>query len=196
MAILLSVLLGTLAFVLLIIAGVIVYALPATFSLPRGQRPGVEPLTLEQAAEQLRRSGATGWDLVEQARRLVGERMAYCRRNSFDWAPRAFSRGYGYCQQRAYALKELLERLGFRAEVVQSVRTRFPDGVGGHAWIRVWHEGESRDIDPEHMDPQTGQLLFTPLSPVTAYTGFFRILAGWGSTAVNAHRYYRTGKDQ
>ncbi|MEJ2150041.1 MAG: hypothetical protein P8Z40_11225 [Chloroflexota bacterium] len=38
-------------------------------------------------------------------------------------------------------------------------------------------------------------MAFTPLSPVRGYSPAFRALAGWGSMAVNAYRYYRTGKD-
>jgi len=80
---------------LAVAAGVPLYGLPATLTLPRGQRPGVERLTLAQAAQDLRASGRTGWDLVEAARTSVGQRMQYCRRNSYDSAARAFERGYG-----------------------------------------------------------------------------------------------------
>ena len=48
--------------------GVPLYGLPATLSLPRGQRPDVDRLTLSQAARQLQDSGQTGWALVEAAR--------------------------------------------------------------------------------------------------------------------------------
>src|SRR5512139_276353 len=107
MEILLTIITPILIFSLVIIVGVILYALPATLSLPRGRRPGIEPLTIQEAAQQLRLSGLGGPALVEAARRLVGERMQYCRRNSFDLYPRAFERGYGYCQQSAYALAAL-----------------------------------------------------------------------------------------
>ena len=183
-------------FILAIVVGVILYALPATLSLPRGRRPGINPLTIQEAAQQLRGSGQSGAALVEAVRLLVGERMQYCRRNSFDLYPHAFERGYGYCQQSAYALAALLKELGFSARVVTAFRNEFPgEGVGGHAWVRVEMEGKTQDIDPLHYDPTTGQLTFTSLSRVFEYTPFFRYLAGWGSTAVNAHRYYVTGRD-
>jgi len=196
MEILSTIITTMLIFSLAIIIGVILYALPATLSLGRGRRPGIKPLTLQEAAQQLRSSGQSGAALVEAARTLVGERMQYCRRNSFDLYPHAFERGYGYCQQSAYALAALLKELGFSAKVVTAFRNAFPgEGVGGHAWVRVEMEGRTQDIDPHHYDPTTGQLTFTPLTRVFEYTPFFRILAGWGSTAVNAHRYYVTGRD-
>ena len=177
-------------------AGLPLIALPATLSLPRGIRPGLEPLTLDQAAERLRATGLSGMALVEAARALTAGRMVYCRRNSFDLAPRAFERGYGYCQQQAFALSGLLTRLGVEARPVQALRNRFPNGaVGGHAWVRVRLDGRQQDIDTLYYDPATQRLGFTSLTPVTGYSPLFRLLAGWGSTAVNAIRYYRTGKD-
>lgn len=176
--------------------GLPLYALPATLSLPSGPRPGLEPLTIPQAAQQLRATAKTGADLVEAARVLVAERMAYCRRNSFDPYVRAFERGYGYCQQQAHALADLLTRLGFEARVVHAFRNRFPNGkVGGHAWVRVVVDGEARYVDSIHYDPQAGAIDFTPLTQVREYTPLFRLLAGWGCIAVNAHRYYLTGRD-
>ena len=181
---------------LALLGGLPVYALPATLSLPRGRRPGLAPLTIPQAAQQLKASGKSGWALVEAARALVAERMAYCRRNSFDIHWRAFERGYGYCQQQAYALADLLTRLGFEARVVGALRNRFPDGrVTGHAWVRVILDEQAHDIDSIAYNRQAGQIDFTPLTRVFAYTPVFRILAGWGSIAVNAQRYYKTGTD-
>jgi transglutaminase-like putative cysteine protease len=187
---------------MLAIAGVaiavapLVYARPATLSLGAGRRPGLRPLTLAQAAERLRQTGASGWDLVEAARALVAERMQYSRRNSFDTPARAFERGYGYCLQHAYALADLLTRLGFQAQVVQAFRNRFPDGhVSGHAWVRVTLHGETRHIDSLFYDAQSNKKLSTPLSPVLDVTPAFGLLAAWGSIAVNAHRYYVSGKD-
>lgn len=177
--------------------GVPLFGLPATLSLPRGQRRGVSKLTIEQAAQQLRSNGdVVGWDRVEAARALVGQRMQYSRRNSFDSAERAFERGYGYCMQHAYALARLLQELGFEAQVVQAFQNRFADGkVTSHAWVRVTLGGEIRDIDPLFWDSDAGQATFTPLSPVTAISPTFKAFTWWGAPAVNAYRYYRTGKD-
>ena len=184
------------AAVLAIAVGVPLYALPAMLSLPRGQRPGVEKLTISQAARQLRASGKTGWALVEAARALVGQRMHYCRRNSYDSAARAFERGYGYCMQHAYALADLLTRLGLEAKVVQAFRNRFADGnVTSHAWVSVTVDGETRYVDPLFWDAQANRPTFTPLSEVTGISPAFRAFTWWGAAAVNAHRFYSTGKD-
>jgi transglutaminase-like putative cysteine protease len=182
---------------LAVAVGVPAYALPATLSLSRGQRPGIGKLTLSQAARQLRESSETGWDLVEAGRALVGERMQYCRRNSFDSAAKAFERGYGYCVQHAYALADLLTRLGFEAKVVQALRNRFSEGeVSSHAWVSVTVDGETRYVDSLFYDEQAGRITFTPLSQVTDLSPLFKAFTWWGATAVNAHRFYVSGKDE
>jgi transglutaminase-like putative cysteine protease len=181
---------------LAIILGLPLYALPATLSLPRGLRPGLKRLTISQAVRQLRGTGKTGWSLVEAARALVADRMHYCRRNSFDPAVKAFERGYGYCQQQSYALADILTELGFEAKVVGAFRNKLPGGgVGGHAWVSVTLDGETRYVDSLHYDAKAGKIAFTPLTHVFSYTPASRVFFGWGSAAVNAHRYYLTGKD-
>ncbi len=181
---------------LLILVGVPLYALPATLSLPGGIRPGLRPLTIEQAAVQLKNGTSTGWDLVEDARALVGERMAYSRRNSFDTAEIAFERGYGYCTQHAFALLDLLTRLGFEAKVVQAFQNRFSDGeVTSHAWVSVMYVGEIRFVDPLFYNARARQIDFVPLSTITEFPSAFKLFAWWGATAINAHRFYVTGKD-
>jgi hypothetical protein len=179
-----------------IITSLPLYALPASRSLARGRRPGIEELTLAEAAAQLRASGQTGSDLVEAGRELVANRMEYCRRNSFDSPARAFERGYGFCTQQAYALAVLLRRLGIGAKAVHAFRNRFPDGtVGGHTWVRVTVDGEEWDIDSLFFDTEAGEVTFSPLSRVRNHTPLFSWVTAWGEAAVNAHRYYRTGKD-
>lgn len=180
-----------------VVAGSVLYVLPATLSLPRGCRPGLEDLTIEEAAVWLRRSGAAGWDLVEAARRLVGERMAYCRRNGLDSYRRAFRRGYGYCEQSAFALAALLQQLGYDARPVHCERNLFPDrdSPTGHAWVRVFYDGQMREIDPKHQDLETGDFHFEPLDEAREYSLAFRLVARWGSAIANAYRYYRTGSD-
>jgi hypothetical protein len=187
---------ATLLTTTVVVAGMPLYALPATLSLPPGPRPGIKNLTLSDAAEQLANTGQTDATLAESARALVEARMQYCRRNSFDSPARAFQRGYGYCTQQAYALADLLTQLGFRAGVVHAFRNQFPDGsVGGHAWVRVTIDGQEKDIDSVLYDACKEELTFTPLSKVLNHTPRLRILTQWAEAAVNAHRYYRTGKD-
>ena len=179
-----------------ILIGVPLYAVPASLTLPAGSRPGVDGLTVQQAAAQLNATGKTGWELVEAARALVAERMQYSRRNSFDSSGKAFERGYGYCTQHAYALKHLLTELGFNARVVQAFQNRFPGGeVTAHSWVSVTLGDETRYIDSLFYKDGSGELDFTPLSEVTDISPAFKLVAFWGGTAVNAHRYYLTGKD-
>ena len=182
--------------IFVILIGVPLYAIPATFTLPAGARPGVEELTIQQAAAHLRSTGKKDWELVEAARVLVAERMQYSRRNSFDSSEKAFERGYGYCTQQSYALKHLLSELGFDAKVVQAFQNRFPDGkVSSHSWVSVNVDGETRDIDSLFYKEDSSELDFTPLSGVTEISPAFKLVAFWGGSAVNAHRYYLTGKD-
>lgn len=179
-----------------ILVAVPLFALPATLSLGWKIRPGLKHQTISLATDSLRRTGKTGWELVEAARKIIADRMQYSRRNSFDPATRAFERGYGYCQQQAYALVGLLTQLGFEARVVGAFRNKFPDGsIQGHAWVRVTIAGDSRYVDSLHYNEQANEITFTPLSNVFDYTPAFRVFAGWGSTSVNAYRYYVTGKD-
>ena len=179
-----------------ILVTVPLYALPATLTLPAGPRPGLEELTIQGAAQQLKDTGKTGWELVEAARALVADRMQYSRRNSFDSSGRAFERGYGYCTQHSYALQHLLTELGFEAKVVQAFQNRFPDGeVASHSWVSVTVDDETRHIDSLFYKEDAGELDFTPLSGVTEISPAFKLVAFWGGTAVNAHRYYLTGKD-
>lgn len=182
--------------ILVILVGVPLYAIPATLTLPAGPRTGIKELTIEQAADRLENTGKTGWSLVEAARDLVADRMQYSRRNSFDTSGRAFARGYGYCTQQAFALAHLLDALGFEAKVVQAFSNKFPDGkVTAHAWVSVSLNGETRYTDPLFYDEATDELDFIPLSEVTDVSPAFKLFAFWGGTAVNAHRYYVTGKD-
>ena len=181
---------------IVMLIGVPLYAIPATITLPAGTRPGLEELTIQGAAAQLRESGVTDWELVEAARALVADRMQYSRRNSFDPSGRAFERGYGYCVQHSYALKYLLAELGFEATVVQAFQNRFPDGtVTSHSWVSVSVGDEIRYIDSLFFKEETGELDFTPLSEITEIPPAFKMFTYWGAPAVNAHRYYLTGKD-
>ena len=173
-----------------------VYALPAIFTLERGLRPGLKPLTLSQAAQRLLGTRKTGWDLVEAARTLVTDRMQYSRRNSFDRDGKAFERGYGFCTQQAYALVDLLTKLGFEAEAVHAFRNKFPErGSGGHTWVSVSLEGERKDIDSIFYDAESREITFSPVTKVYNHTLSFKWLTRSGEAALNAYRYYHTGKD-
>lgn len=184
-------------FVVLIVIGVPAYGIPATLTLPAGIRPGLEELTIDQAAKRLSDSEKSDWELVEAARDLVEKRMAYSRRNSFDSFERAFERGYGYCGQTSFALADLLQLLGFKAEVAQAFENRFPDGtISSHAWVQVEIEGNVRDVDSLFYDTINQEITFTPMSKITSIPPIFKFVMDWGAPAVNAHRYYITGRDK
>jgi hypothetical protein len=97
---------------------------------------------------------------------------------------------------QAFALNEILKRLGFETRPVQSVRCRFADGrIGGHAWVEVRLMGETRYVDALLKDPLNGTLTFEPVARVTGFSGLFRTLSSWGSSIVNAYVYFSTGSD-
>ena len=173
---------------LAVLALATLYALPAVLSLLPGPRPGLTPMTIDEAVARLRASEKTGWALIEAARTLVGRRMRYGRRNNWEDYHTAFSRGMGFCQHRALAPHEILERRGFEARVVQAFRNRFPDGtVSGHVWVQVYDAepapglpGEAAwvDIDPEWYDPITRRLTTQPLPRVSRLGGLSRVVSG------------------
>jgi len=169
-----------------------VYALPAIISLPSGIRPGLQELTIDEAVDSLKETGLRDMQLVESARKLVAQRMEYCRRNSYDSFDKAFRRGYGFCQQQAFALASILQKLGYSASPVQAYRTQFPDGnIGGHAWVSVHFNGGEYYIDPVYYDEENKEFTCIPRSEITGFSPFFRLLSGWGAATINAHRYYR-----
>jgi hypothetical protein len=183
-------------FLFIFAAGVPLYAVPATLSLKPGPRPGITEMSINEAVLLLSANGESGWELVESARALVAERMAYSRRNSFDSPERAFERGYGYCMQHAYALSYFLQKLDFDVEVVQAFQNKFPDGkVSSHAWVSVKIDGDIRHVDSLFYDQTSRKLDFTPLSEITTIPTTFKYFTFWGGPAVNAHRFYLTGKD-
>lgn len=185
--------------ILAIYIGTILFAIPATLTLPKGIRPGIDKITIEETIKKLGNSEKGNFENVEEVRKIVSKRMKYCRRNGFDSYETAFYRGYGYCAQQAYAMEYILKKLGYNAKVVQAVRNKFSNGdIGGHAWVRVVIDGEARDFDPSDSSDsseENAQMKFQPLSSVTDIGPVFKALMLWGSPAVNAYRFYITGKD-
>ena len=154
-------------------AGFVLLMLPARRAL-RGRGPmAVDGIVrLDDAVAACRRSGLDGWDLVAYAQRLVYRKFTfYSCRNLWDTPAAAFRRGMGYCTQYNLALKQILDRLGFDARAVFSLRVRVadnPDWTMGHTWLRVRVPagGETRDVCAGHADNLPGKVNFTPLAPV------------------------------
>ena len=168
-------------------AGAALLMLPAAWAL-RGRGPvaldGIE--TLDDAVAACRRSGLGGWELVTYAQRLVCRKFTYysCR-NLGDTPAGAFRRGMGYCAQYNLALKQLLDRLGFDARAVFSLRVRVadnPEWTMGHTWLRVRVPagGEVRDVCAGHADNLPGRVNFTPLAPVLPGNDFVLTLLHLG----------------
>lgn len=155
------------------IAGFVLLMLPARRAL-RGRGPmamdGI--VRLDDAVAACRRSGLDGWDLVAYAQRLVYRKFTfYSCRNLWDTPAAAFRRGMGYCTQYNLALKQILDRLGFDARAVFSLRVRVaedPAWAMGHTWLRVRVPtgGETRDVCAGHADNLPGMVNFAPLAPV------------------------------
>jgi hypothetical protein len=189
--------LGILFFIGLVLAAGLIISLAAMSSLPAGPRTGLESKTIEEAVTALRTRELEGWELVREATNLVDDRMLYCRRNNLQHHRRAFSRGLGFCQQQAFALSYILQKLGFDARPVQAVRCKFQDNTkGGHSWVEVSYAGEKRYVDPLLQDRETGKLTFEPITRITGFSFPFRLFSSWGSAAVNAVVYFKTGSDE
>jgi transglutaminase-like putative cysteine protease len=80
-----------------------------------------------------RSRGASGWELVARAQRLVHEAMPeYGLCNGFDSPSMALARGRGICWHRALVLRAVLRTHGVDAEPVHAFLNRFEDGL----WAR------------------------------------------------------------
>lgn len=174
----------------MVAAGYGMLLLPARRSL-RGRSPvlldGIA--TLDDAVAACRRSGLDGWDLVAYAQHLVYRKFTfYSCRNLWDTPAAAFRRGMGYsmprsfghCTQYNLALKQILDRLGFDARAVFSLRVHVSDNPAwamGHTWLRVRVPtgGETREVCAGHADNLPGKVNFAPLAPV--WPGNDRVLA-------------------
>lgn len=154
-------------------AGYGLLLLPARRALRRRGPMALDGIVrLDDAVAACRRSGLNGWDLVAYAQRLVYAKFTvYSCRNLWDTPAAAFRRGMGYCTQYNLALKQILDRLGFDARAVFSLRVRVadnPEWTMGHTWLRVRVPagGETRDVCAGHADNLPGRVNFAPLAPV------------------------------
>jgi len=153
--------------------------------------------SLAGAVSTCRRSGTAGWDLADQASRLVHDRFTtYSVLHVWERPETAFRRRRGYCTQYNGALAQILRRLGFDAWLVYTARVRFDDNAEwtlGHTWVRVRLGGEVRDVCARSASNRPGSVGFIcvgrvrRLGPVarvasgagTAMVAFTAVLAGW-----------------
>ena len=166
-------------------AGFGLLMLPAAWAL-RGRGPVAldEIETLDDAVAACRRSSLDGWELVTFAQRLVYRKFThYSCRNLADTPAQAFRRGMGYCTQYNLALKQILDRLGYKTKAVFSLQVRVVDEPGwamGHTWLRVRVGGEVRDVCAGHVDNLPGRVNFTQVAPVWPGNDIIFILTNLG----------------
>jgi hypothetical protein len=134
-------------------------------------------------------SGAAGWDLVDQATRLVHDRFTtYSVLHVWEQPETAFRRRRGFCTQYNGALAQILRRLGFDAWLVYTARVRFDDSaewILGHTWVRVRLDGDVRDICARSVGNRPGSAGFICLGRVRRLGTVARVASDAG-TAVAA----------
>jgi transglutaminase-like putative cysteine protease len=135
-----------------------------------------------------RRSGAAGWDLVDQASRLVHDRFTtHSVLHAWEQPETAFRRRRGYCTQYNGALAQILRRLGFDAWMVYAARVRFDDDAEwtlGHTWVRVRLDGDVRDVCARSASNRPGFAGFICLGRVRRFGLVSGAASGAGTAAV------------
>ena len=153
--------------------------LPVVALAPQPQGRGE---TVAGLVDSARRSGLTGWELVDHATTLVRDSFDhYSAWHLWEKAERALSHGRGSSPQVNAVLDAVLRRLEFSVEIVHASRVRWEPirpGVNpwwhtGHVWLRVTHDSETREVCAIGAGNRAGQVNFHPLTevlPVHAWT--------------------------
>ncbi len=128
-------------------------------------------LDLQTLVSWSRATGLSGWDLVDDAT----ARVHGCLDHESSWhlwyTPTAAVRhGQGRDTQYNLALARVLRRLGFEVMVVHAAVVR---GLGqppwfqrGHLWLRVTHDGHTRDVCAGRTGNRAGHVPFVAVSEV------------------------------
>jgi hypothetical protein len=134
---------------------------------------------LADAAATCLGTGAHGWDLVDEATRLVHDQFStYSVLHAWERPETAFVRRRGYCTQYNGALARLLRRLGFDAWLVFAAHVQFDDDVEwalGHTWVEVAVGGEVLAACARSRSNRPGSVGFAPggsvrrLDPLTRF---------------------------
>ncbi len=173
--------------------------IPLLRRLPEQSRVSMDGITtIEDAVEACRRTHLQGWDLVAYAQHLAARKFTYSRLNTWDTPSRAFERGMGYCEQQALALKHIYDGLGIETRPVFALRCVFPaetvddmpwpEGISGHAWLKVKIAGEERDVCPGSLTNTPGVTHFQVLSKVHTWYSWLRPFTHLGSSLANIQR--------
>ena len=173
--------------------------IPLLRRLPKPSRVSVDGITtIDDAVEACRRTQLHGWDLVAYAQNLAARKFTYSRLNTWDTPSRAFERGMGYCEQQVLALKHIYDQLGIEARPVFALRCTFPatvvdgvlspEGVSGHAWLRVRIGDEELDVCSGSVSNKPGVTHFEILSKVHTWQPWLRPFTHLGSSIENIRR--------
>lgn len=178
--------------------GLYLYVLPSQKRLSEEEyASSVYPETIQEVAEYCLQKGYKGWELAEEAQRIVSERFRYSRRNPWDSPEKAFQKGLGYCLQQARALSKVYDYLDIENSLVMAycsfpgkwVHGLYePPAEGRHTWLRVTIQGETRDVCPGNPLNYPGRLHFEILSEVKPLHSFFIPFAHLGSVVLNSSR--------
>nr|WP_203569152.1 hypothetical protein [Aestuariimicrobium ganziense] len=137
-------------------------------------QPG-EPTTLDEVVGRCRDSRLAGWDLVGLAQQLVHDRYThYSAWHLWQSPQQSFANGRGLSNQYNSALAQVLEELGFEVRRVHAARVRLeraPWWHSGHTWLKVTHEGRTRDVCASRPSTAPGRVAFVPVTPVRPFTG-------------------------
>jgi hypothetical protein len=155
-------------------------------------------ITIEDAVNDCKSTGLTGWELVTYAQNLTARKFTYTRKYPWDTPERAFERGQGYCQQQALALNKIYDRLGINSWVVYTAMCRLPpqlvDGIyekeriTGHTWLMVNIQGKEMDVCPGSVNNLPGVTHFTVLSDVKPLNPVMQPITHIISTIINVMR--------
>jgi len=136
--------------------------------------------------------------LVAYAQNLAARKFTYSRINTWDTPSRAFERGMGYCEHQALALKKIYDRLLIEARPVFALHCKFPakvvdgmpspEGVSGHAWLRVKIADEELDVCSGSVSNRPGVTHFEVLSKVRTWHPWLRPFTHLGSSIENIRR--------
>ena len=176
--------------------------IPLLRRLPKPSRVSMDGITtIDDAVEACRRTQLHGWDLVAYAQNLAARKFTYSGLNTWDTPSRAFERGMGYCEQQLLALKHIYDQLGIEARPVFALRCTFPgtvvdgvlspEGVSGHAWLRVGIGDEELDVCSGSVSNKPGVTHFEVLSKVHTWQPWLRPFTHLGSSIENIRREYQ-----
>lgn len=193
--------------ILLIFFVTFIYTLQGIKRLPKEKFSKFDGIVnIEDAIDYLKDCSKKEWDLVQEAQRIVSNKMCYSRRNSWDTFKIAFKRGMGYCQQQALALKYILSKFGIHSTMIMAVKCKFPPKMvheyqepereGGHTWLQVTINNEKKYVCTCDDTNIPGIIHFKILSKVIENKWYLRPINHFFSMYVNTYKDNRALKNK